>query len=188
MPTTGPLPAAFDPDQETDRFLAGVKKRAATQFSWKKRASLESAVRLAYWLFVFGKEDQALAVCRFLGTYEFTGKFNLWSWIEHALALQSRIARQRGRQNESAECVRRIRAAGFVESRLNGSLLDDRRGRIRGALAEKDQAGERDWSLTALLELCVLIELGGSETWPVAALEGELQQMVTRLRALLEVA
>ena len=181
------LPAAFDADRETDKFLAAVKKRAATKFSWKKQASLENAMRLAHWLYVFGKVEEALEVCRFLGKYQFTGNFNFWGWVEHTLALQARIGRQRGEHDEAAESMRRVRAAGVVESRLKGSLLVDKLDRVKRAAAAEDKTGERDWSLTALLELCVLIELGGSDTWPVATLEREFQQRVARLRTLLNV-
>ena len=182
------LPAVFAPGQESDKFLAGVKKRAGAKFSWKKQESLDNGSRLAYWLFVFRKEEQALEVCRFLGAYEFAGNFNLWSWIELALALQSRLARQGGRADESAECVRRIGAAGFVVSRLEGSLLSDKLECIQRAAEEKNKTGEREWCLVALRELCILIELGGSAPWPVAALEHEFERALNRLRVLLKVS
>jgi len=178
------LPAAFDETQETNKFLAGVKKKASAKFSRKKAASVENAVRLAYWLLVFDKQDAVLEVCRFLNTYEFAGNFSLWSWIEFSLALQSRIVRQRELWDEAVECVQRIRAPWFVPARLSGGLLDLER--IKSAVAEGNTVSERDWSLLTLLELCVLIELGGSETWPVAALEREFQQILTRLRSIMK--
>jgi hypothetical protein len=187
MPTAEQLPGAFDPEAEKDKFLAAAKKRAA-KFSRKKAASLDAATRLAYWLFVYGREDEALEACRFVGQTEFAGNFNLWTWVELALALQSRIARRRGSAEESAECLRRIRAAGFRESRLNGSLLEDKLQNVQRAAAAQDKTGERDWGQNALLELCVLIELGGSETWPVEKLEAEFAQTVSRLREILKVA
>ncbi len=187
MADAEPLPAPFDPAMEADRFLAAAKKRAAAKFSWRKQASLDHAMRLAYWLYVYGREDEALEVCRFLGTFEFAGNFNLWSSIEFVLALQSRLARQAGRGGEAAGCVGRIRAAGFVTPRLQGSLLDDMLTQASRAAAERDRTGERDWSLNALLELCVLIELGGSTARPAAALEREFQRLVSRLRELLGV-
>ena len=182
------FPIAFAADREADKFLAGVKKRAATKFSRKKQASLENAMRLAYWLYVFRKDDEALDVCRFLGTYEFAGNFNLWSWIEYTLALQSRIARQRGQDDESAECLHRIRAAGFVSSRLTGNLLDDKLECIRSAASAKNKTGERDWSLTALLELCVLIELGGSRDLARCCPGAGVSATGPRLRTLLKVS
>src|SRR5690348_7148325 len=107
MANAEPLPAAFDPEQEPDKFLGGIKKRASSKFSRKRQASVELGVRLAYWLLVLGKEDQAVEVCRFLGEYQFAGNFSLWSWVESALVLQSRIARKHDRLEESAECLRR---------------------------------------------------------------------------------
>ena len=77
MANAEPLPAAFDPVGEAIPFLARIKARATTKFSRTKQASLDNATRLAYWLYVCDREDEALEVCRFLGTYQFAGNFNL---------------------------------------------------------------------------------------------------------------
>jgi hypothetical protein len=186
MATPPSLPDAFDPNGETDTFLERLKKNASTKFSWKQK-SLEAAKQLAYWLYVFGKEDDTLEVCRFLGTYQFAGNFSLWSWVERTLALQARIARQRDQHDELAECVRRITAAGFVSSRLHGSLLEGHLEGIQRAVAAGDKTSQRNWSLVALGELCMLIELGGSDTWPTARLEQEFATILAQVRALLKV-
>jgi hypothetical protein len=187
MAETIPLPNVFDPEQEDDDFLARAKQRASKNFTWKKSASLDQGMRLAYWLYAFKREEEALEACRFLGRYQFAGNYSLWTWVECALALQSRIARLRGMGDEPAECVRRIRAAGFVEGRLEAPPAAEARRYIEAAEARKDKTAERDWSQNALLELCLRIELGGSASWPVAALEEHFQEFLTRLRGLLKV-
>jgi hypothetical protein len=183
-----PLPRAFDADQERDKFLIRFKKRAAKNFKLTRAGSLENATHLAYWLFAFARDAEALEVCRFIGRYQFQGNFNLWSWVETALALESRLASQGGEEQESAECVRRMRAAGVVQRRLDGGLLDGPGGHldcIRGATAAGDKSSVLGWSLRALMELCFLIELGGSTDWPVDRLEKEFQEVWSSLRVLL---
>jgi hypothetical protein len=184
-----PLPRAFDPDQERDKFLIRFKKRAVKNFKLTKASSLENATHLAYWLFVFARDDEAMEVCRFVGRYQFQGNFNLWSWVETALALESRLARQAGEDQESAGCVQRMRAAGVVQRRLEGNLLDGPGGHldcIRGATAAGDKSSILGWSLRALMELCFLIELGGSASWPVDRLEKEFQEVLSSLRVLVD--
>jgi hypothetical protein len=184
------LPPAFDADQEAHPFLVRVKKKAAKDFRWSKAGCLENALRLAWWLFIFGKEEEALEVCRFLGQSEFKGNFNLWTWVELGLALQARLTRQRGLADEAERCRERIAAAGFAKGRLEGNLLDGAGGRrdcVRQAAASGDETRERDWSAMALMELCFVIEMVGSNACPVAHLEQEFEQICARLRTLLDV-
>ena len=47
------LPRAFAAARDTNKFLAGARKRAAKNFRLTRRESLENATRLAYCLFVF---------------------------------------------------------------------------------------------------------------------------------------
>ena len=94
------LPAAFDVRKESNVFLNRVKKRAATKFAFTKSTSMTSASDLAFWLFVFLRNVEALEICRFLGTYEFTGRFDLWSCVEYSLALESRLLRGGGQRRQ----------------------------------------------------------------------------------------
>jgi hypothetical protein len=185
-----PVPAAFDPEREPVPFLARAKKKTATKFQMSSAACRHNAATLAYWLFVFHRDQEADEVCRFLGTTEFTGNFSQWSAIEEALTLQARLARAGGRPAKAAECVKRITETGYASSRLTGGLLTGKGGRrecIQEAIARKDETGEREWRLRALIELCFMIELGGSKRYPVEALEEEFRQNLDALRVLLKV-
>jgi hypothetical protein len=184
MPDVQPLPPAFNPDQETDKFLAKLKKKASTNFSWTKKDALKNAEKLAYWLYVFERENQALEVCRFLGTLQFSGNFNLWTWVELTLVLQSRILRLRHQESEAADCLKRIDAAGFVAERLTGRLLDGQLESMQEAVTEKDKTGEREWAMIALSESCFVLELGGSAKWPVEKVEQQIGNLLVRLRNL----
>lgn len=173
----------FDPSTETNKVLASAKASLFKKFSWTKSQSLFDALRLAQLLVLFDKEDEALEVCRTLGRLEFTGNFNQWSPIEKALALQSRLLRQQGKANEAEACLKRIRDAGFVETRLEGALLD-RNGDIPDAIQAGDKKSERMARLIYGSELVFIIELGGSPTRPIEGLEKDLQANELALKTL----
>jgi hypothetical protein len=183
------VPAAFDPDGEPNPFLARAKKKAAAKFRFTSGAAVQSASALAYWLHVFGEDDQAADVCRFLEQYQFAGNFNVWSGVEAVLTLRARLARQAGRDDEAAGCVARVVAAGYAAARLDGNLLNDRgiRGDIRNAVASKDKTGEREHRRRALVELNFVIALGGSAALRVPDLEREYAENLAALRTLLNV-
>ena len=185
------MPKAFDHEAEGDKFLARVKKKAANKFSFTRQAPLQSATELAYWLHVYYRDAEAEEVCRFLGQAEFTGNFNLWSPVEGALTLLSRLLRREGREDEAQECLERIKAAGYQSSRLEGFLLERQNGYRSGieeAVKTGDKTAERAYRIFALKELCFVMELGGSDKLSVAAAEQEFQANLAALRALQKVA
>jgi hypothetical protein len=174
------LPRAFDPRQETHKFLARAKTKASKNFRWTSSKCLSNATTLAFWSHVFGRDEDALEICRFLAQCQFTGNFSLWSSVELALALQSRLLRKLRQRAEARQCIKRIQEAGFVASRLKGDLLD--RDYLKIAIKEGRKILEREIRLRMLQELCFMIELGGSKTFPVASLERDYQETMNRLR------
>ena len=182
-PGERPLPEAFDAEREPNKLLGRAKAKIARNFRWTKAACLYDAVHLAHLLHVFGQDDEALEICRALGEYQFTGSYNLWSAVELALALQSRILRQRGEAAEAAECVRRLREAGFAPARLEGILLD-RHGAIGTAMKDGDKKREQSLRLILAEELALIIELGGSAVCPVDQMEQRWTENRERLRVL----
>lgn len=184
MDTT--LPPVFDASQEANPKLAKVKASVAKKFSWTKPQPLFDAVRLASLLLVYGKADESLEVCRTLGRIEFDGTYHVWPPVERALALQARLCRQRGEHEEADECLHRIRAAGFVDTRLEGKMLDPN-GALADALQEGDKKMEQTARLSRAAELAFIIELGGSAVLPVAAAEEDWQQNMQKLQQLVGV-
>ena len=180
------LPVVYSSQGEPVKFMAGVKDRAAKNFKWTVSCSLENSMYLDYYSYVFDRRDDALEVCQFLSQFQFAGDFQLWGWVEHTLALQSRLLRFSGRPQEAAECVSRIWDAGFVETRLSGSLLGTRNLDI--AISDGRKIGERNHRAVRLLDLCTVIELGGSKELPVTTLEVLFQENLTRLQKLVGAA
>lgn len=147
------------------------------KFKWTRAQCLFDAVSVATLLHLFERDDEALALCRGLGRIEFDGKFSLWSAVEQALTLQARILRRRGEAAEAGECLRRVREAGFVGDRLEGSMLDR-----NGAVAEAVRTGDESWELRARVGMAE--ELGGSDRCPPDRMEEQWQENFDRLRVL----
>lgn len=179
------LPRAFDATNESNKIVAKAKQALAKKFSWKKRDVLYSAVDLAVTLIALERYDEALEVCQFLGQFQFDGGFNLWCAIEMALVLQARLHRQKGETTAAEECLRRVHEAGFVDDRLEGSMLDR-----NGAVEESVREGDTKWEFEArqglAMELAFIIELGGSEKCPVPVMEKQWDENLARLRELMD--
>jgi hypothetical protein len=180
-----PLPKAFDATDETNKIVAKAKQSLTKKFSWKKRDVLYSAVDLVVALIALERYDEAMEICQFLGQFQFDGSFNLWCAIEMSLVLQARLHRQRGEQAAAEECLNRVQEAGFVEDRLEGSMLDR-----NDAVKESVREGDTKWELPArqglAMEQAFIIELGGSDKCPVATMETEWDENLARVRELLK--
>jgi hypothetical protein len=187
------LPPEFDPRKECDKFLRGVKKRASTKFSYAKATSLRTGAVLAYWLYVFGRPREALEVCRFLGLYDLEALAYRWDALEPSLTIQSRILREIGKRSAAAACMKRVRDAGPHPSRVTGEMVFKNKGnsaylqQVEYCIAENRKSGERGWRRCALVELCFIIEMGGSKKCPVVKAEKEFQNQMEALRKMLKI-
>lgn len=188
------LPIVFNSEGEPSKFLARLKRRASKCFRWTHRRSLEESMLLAYWLYVFGEDANALEVCQFLTQAQLTVERRHWPYIEGSLSLLSRLLRSQGQNDEAAECIEPIRtiinetfSPGVPEARLAGAFLRRDEGSLEGALTDATGMGrlmERSARESMLVELCTLIELGGSLTLPVSVLEEKFEENLCRLKEL----
>lgn len=178
------LPPPFDPDGETVKFLARAKKKASKNFKPTRSKALVSASDLAFWLHIFGRDEEAFQVCEFLYKLDIAEEMNLWSPVEPSVALRARLLREGGDSDGCAQCVERIRNMDFVVERLEGVLLEGCLKNVKYAVEDRDKTRERNWRLGTALEQCVLIELGGSDTLPVDQLESEFKANFQRLQEL----
>lgn len=181
-----PVPSMLDASREANPILARLMKRVAKDFGWTRQGSLWGVAEVAYLLHVLGRDDDALEAARFLGQYQFAGNKNLWSAVEAALALAARMERERGREDEAVECVRRIRQAGFGVNRLDGISLRYHARAVKLYVKAADVKGELAARVRLAQELCCLIELGGSKKYPVQELERTFRENADRLRAMVD--
>lgn len=181
------FPKAFAWNGSDSNFLVRQKKKAIKNFSWKSSSSLNEVSRLAYWLYVFEEPDKSLEVCEYLSKFQFAGNFNLYTWIEHSLALQARIYRSKSKLDAAKHCINRITEAGFAKTRLEGLFVFDSEDRLLKAIKENDSWAIRENRLSLMIELCILIELGGSKKLSVSILEKMFATNLKNLKQFMEV-
>lgn len=96
--------------------LATVDKKGVQRDGKKilKKCSMKSAkdtgyvIELAVWLYVYGHDREAAAVCGLLAGETFSGNYTLWDNIDHACCLEARILREQGNLEESRQIIRRV--------------------------------------------------------------------------------
>ena len=145
-----------------------IKKSALTNMETATTLS-----ELAYWLYIYGHEDEALQVCEFSHIKEPEPNkinYNVWSFILYVWGLEVYIYRKRGEEEKAAEriaAMERVWATpsgvwntseiAAAQNRLIHSRLsfDDAiyREKIEDAIAENDKSGANDLRFIALYNL-----------------------------------
>lgn len=183
------MPPVFQGELEEIKPIARAKRKAAKDFKWTRRYSLEDTMLLAYWLYIFDRKSEAMEICRFLAQAQFTGDVLLWVYVEGSLALQARLLRHMNHQDEAKVCIKRIETVmieayepGTLEFRLQGNVLESYETNANLTQRDMRKPDERIWHLQALIECCTLIELGGSAALPIDVLEEHVREHKARLR------
>ena len=104
----------------------------ANSFKLTQAASLEKANDLAFWLFIHRKNELAGRVCELLASIPFANNYNLWTWVELALALDAKLASE-SEAKQRIDAIRAPLALGdemhrnikirALARRMNGDLL-----------------------------------------------------------------
>jgi len=176
------LPSVFNPAGEKLKFLAKLKTKASKDFKWTKVSSVDEVRKLAYWLYVLDRQDEALEVCHFTEPYQFTGNHNIWYNVECTLVLQARISRLRGNHDEWRRCIDKIRAVGFVDRRLQGDMIRSAENRMAAEIAAGNNRSLEIRGMEILREACFIIELGPTGDMTVADLELKVADYTAKLR------
>lgn len=82
----------------TEKKIVSLCKKLIKKCSFNSGADIENLCRLAYWLFVYGYEDEALSVCEITHNVEFPGKgiWAVWDFIMYMWGLEVHIFKQGG--------------------------------------------------------------------------------------------
>lgn len=146
---------------------------------------LKLASDTSFLLYFCGKREESLKLAGLLGDIPFTGNFDLWSPIEMALVLYSRISREKSNIQDAENATEKIKTviqAGNEDQvrirqkafrrRMNGALLyyDE----IKKAETAQNIKGLVRWYFAQFRQLCFMNELGGSETFTIERIEKEL--------------
>mgnify|MGYP000762146620 CR=1 FL=1 len=85
----------FSTENEQNSFLLKKKKSILKDFSFTKEREVDKVYSLAFWLHVYGRDEDAVNVCDFLLQKDFDGDNSIWYHIEHAIGLKFVIEKQR---------------------------------------------------------------------------------------------
>lgn len=167
--------------KKVDKLAASLAKN----FKPTQAGSLEKANDLAFWLFIHGKNELARRVCESLGSIPFDDNYNLWTWVELALALDAKLASK----SEAKQRVDAIRAplalgdemhrtikARALSRRLDGDLLQFEA--IAEAQQDNDKKSELDYRFAHLKELVYIEVLGGSDEQSVDNVQRAIQDNI----------
>lgn len=87
----------FSIEKEYNAFFSRKKQSILKHFSFTREREVEKVYLLAYWLHIFGRDEEAIAVCDFLLQKDYDGNYSIWFHIEHAIGLKYVIEKQIGR-------------------------------------------------------------------------------------------
>lgn len=171
--------------------LATVDKKGVQRDGKKilKKCSMKSAkdtgyvIELAVWLYVYGHDREAAAVCGLLAGETFSGNYTLWDNIDHACCLKARILREQGNLEESRQIIRRVNRHRHPELYGSGvewftKTIDDN---IRNSLVNNNSEAEaRGWRLLKLEKAIAYREAG---QYPLT--DDELERIIAELKDVL---
>lgn len=101
--------SVFSDVNEDNRFLLRMKRSVLAHFKFSIVKEVGKVYFLAYWLHVFKRDKEAIAVCDFLLQKEFDGNVSIWYHIEHAIGLKYVIEKQMGEYPSEHFCyIQRI--------------------------------------------------------------------------------
>ena len=78
----------FSIENECNAFFLKKKQSILKCFSFTREREVEKVYLLAYWLHVFGRNEEAVNICDFLLQKEYDGNNSIWYHIEHAIGLK----------------------------------------------------------------------------------------------------
>lgn len=87
----------FSIEKEYNTFFSRKKQSILRHFSFTREREVEKVYFLAYWLHVFGRDEEAITVCNFLLQKEYDGNNSIWYHIARAIGLKYVIEKQIGR-------------------------------------------------------------------------------------------
>ena len=186
------LAAQLDPDAETVPFLKRFKKSTLTRLSLTRLESLQRLDELASWLYLYGRDDQLLAVARILLGYRFTGSFTHYGPVEGVLALGCLVAERTGDMDLARACRDHITGVYGRRAEWDDVMRSAMRNRLGGWQVEWQErnrpADDAGYTLAQLGELAYLRIWGGEQSWPLERIEWALAEKTAYLRRLKQIS
>lgn len=161
--------------------VQGCCKRILKKCSFKSSNDLSNVKQLAFWLYIYGYYDEAIAVCDLLKDMEFTGNYRIWDNADNAMCLKARILREQGRLPEREELLKRVNEHRHPE--LYKNLVDWYRGTLNENInSDSSTLGPLSWMMTKLMFAIRYREAGGH---PISdeEFENDISELMNVLKA-----
>lgn len=148
--------------QHTEKPIVSMCKKLIKKCSFNSGADIQNLCHLAYWLYVYGYEDDALLVCETTHDADYPGKggFNVWDFIIYMWGLEAHIMKCRNLTEEAAERIKKMddlwlltsTAPEHEEARRNRFTVDSCSYEKEISNAATSSAANR-WRFLALFKL-----------------------------------
>ena len=93
-----------------EKKVLSLSKKLVKKCSFNRGSDVENLCHLAYWLYVYGCEDEALKLCEITHEVEFPGKgvWNVWDRILLMWGLEVQIYKNRNMTEKADELIRQM--------------------------------------------------------------------------------
>ncbi|MCM1286665.1 MAG: hypothetical protein NC240_00040 [Clostridium sp.] len=121
-----------------EKNIISYSKKLLKKCSFNSGECARNLCNLAYWLYVYGYEDEVIALCEITHDVEFPGKgkFNVWDYLLLVWGLEVYILKKNGRNDEAEDRIR-IMDSYWKSSPLSEQEEIDRRNRFTYEYAAK---------------------------------------------------
>jgi hypothetical protein len=152
---------------------------------------LESLIELAYFQYVVGNTNTSYELVKLVSEIKFANDFDIWTWVEYGLILQSTIHKERNEEKLASECTNKITASlekgnpvnkKVFKRTLNGDGIPEAYKEIEEA---HDEESEYYGRIILLMKLMLIREMGGGEDFTVERADKEIQENIERLKVLI---
>jgi hypothetical protein len=178
------FPMAFGFDGETVPKLASFKRVRAGKWSLRSVKSLSEMAELATYLFALGRYEEAAEIGQFVSEEVlFSGNYNLWSPASYSIVVGARASRLLGQEDRASKI--------FAPLKTNPSHCFNQ-GTLKQIIRETYDSLRQGASLRLVARHNTLLleesHAGrpGTEWYPIAELEAQLNQALALIRHSLE--
>lgn len=148
--------------RHTEKPIVSMCKKLIKKCSFNSGADIQNLCHLAYWLYVYGYEDDALLVCETTHDADYPGKggFNVWDFIMYMWGLEAHILKRRNLTEKADERIKKMDAIWLLPPAV-AAHEEIRRGRftIESCSYEKEissalsSSAANRWRFLALFKL-----------------------------------
>lgn len=184
---------------ENQTELQSYIEQIPAKYKKTQKAYLAALVKLSYLLYITqsNQNSDIKKLLDELSQIPFAENYDYWTWVEHALILQARIAREEGQQEVYDQAMHLIEEALYtgeeavvkvkhnVQDRfVKGETLNTKT--IDAAIGQKKLSMECDQRILYIMKLFKIKELGAQLPYTDEKIDAESQQYIERVNEIVK--